>query len=132
MLEAMVDFITLCSNSGKYKYTVVTTEEEKDIVMENTIQKSQKIGNDDNHTIVCHKLTNPYAVFLCHNIRSTNVYDVSLVGAKGKQMKAIAVCHKDTSTWYPGHVAFQLLKLRPGSKPICHFLSGDTIVWVRN
>ncbi|KAL2894141.1 BURP domain-containing protein 3 [Bienertia sinuspersici] len=130
-LEAIVDFVTLNSNSGKNNYMVVSTEEEKDVLLEYTIQEATKVGNDDQHNLVCHKVNNPYVVFLCHNLRSTDVYSVSLVDAKGKQMNAIAVCHKDTSDWYPKHIAFQILKVKPGNKHICHFLSGDTIVWHR-
>ncbi|KAL2894135.1 BURP domain-containing protein 3, partial [Bienertia sinuspersici] len=40
--------------------------------------------------------------------------------------------YKDTSHWHPRHVAFQLLRIEPGSNPICLFVNGDTIVWVQN
>ncbi|KAI3881025.1 hypothetical protein MKX03_037603 [Papaver bracteatum] len=54
---------------------------------------------------------------------------VPLVGADGTKIKATAVCHKDTSKWDPDHVAFQVLKVKPGTVPICHFLTEDTLVW---
>ncbi|KAL2897940.1 BURP domain-containing protein 5 [Bienertia sinuspersici] len=130
-LNAMIDFITSRSHSKKGKFIVASTEEENETLMEYTIQKAQKLGNDDKHNIVCHRLNNPFVVFLCHNIKSTDIYGVSLVGANGKQMNATAVCHKNTSEWYRGHIAFQLLKLEPGTKPICHVLSGDAVVWVQ-
>ncbi|CDP20906.1 unnamed protein product [Coffea canephora] len=55
---------------------------------------------------------------------------VNLVGADGAKVKAVAVCHRDTSAWNPRHLAFQLLKVKPGTVPICHFLPEDHIVWV--
>ena len=100
--------------------------------MEYTIQNAQQIGKDDNHTTVCHRMNNPFVVFFCHSIRRTEVYNVSLVCANGKQVNAMAVCHEDTSEWNPGHIAFRLLKIKPGSQPICHILSGDAIVWLQN
>lgn len=128
----MVDEVKSSLNSGKNKLMVVATEEDKDVVMEYRLQKAKKIGNDKNHTMVCHRLPNPYAVFLCHNIRSTNIYSVSLVGANMEGTNAIAVCHQDTSSWDPAHLSFRILKIEPGSETICHFVSGDTVVWLRN
>ncbi|GLT50699.1 hypothetical protein SLA2020_241660 [Shorea laevis] len=62
----------------------------------------------------------------------TDVYRVPLVGSDGTKVKATAVCHKDTSAWNPKHSAFQVLKVKPGSVPICHFLAKETNVWVPN
>nr|GLL16852.1 BURP domain protein RD22-like [Ipomoea trifida] len=56
----------------------------------------------------------------------------SLVGANGAKVKAAVVCHKDTSAWNPKHLAFQVLKIKPGTVPVCHFLPEDHIVWVAN
>ncbi|KAE8675829.1 hypothetical protein F3Y22_tig00111641pilonHSYRG00032 [Hibiscus syriacus] len=55
---------------------------------------------------------------------------VSTEGADGTKAKAVAVCHTDTSAWNPKHLAFQVLKVEPGTVPICHFLPQDHIVWV--
>ncbi|XP_022753693.1 BURP domain protein RD22-like [Durio zibethinus] len=82
--------------------------------------------------IVCHKMTYAYAVFLCHSIHKTALYTVPLVGADGTRARALAVCHKDTSTWNPKHLAFQILKVKPGTVPICHFLFRETLVWLSN
>nr|GMD46036.1 BURP domain protein RD22-like [Ipomoea batatas] len=72
-----------------------------------------------------------YAVFYCHKTQNTEVYEVSLVGADdGAKVKAVAVCHKDTSAWNPNHLAFQVLKVKPGTVPVCHFLPDDHAVWV--
>ncbi|KDP46067.1 hypothetical protein JCGZ_06578 [Jatropha curcas] len=65
-------------------------------------------------------------------IMNTNVYMIPLVGADGSKAKALIVCHLDTSAWNPKHFAFQVLNVKPGGPPVCHFLNSDTIVWVPN
>ena len=82
--------------------------------------------------IVCHKLKYAYAVFLCHSIDKTALYTVPLAGAGGTRARALAICHKDTSAWNPKHLAFQILKVKPGTVPICHFLAREALVWVPN
>ncbi|KAL4560370.1 hypothetical protein LXL04_032520 [Taraxacum kok-saghyz] len=112
-LESMVDFST--SKLGK-KVKAISTEGAK------------KLAADK--AVVCHKQNYAYAVFYCHKTVSTRAYVVSLVGADGTKAKAVAVCHTDTSKWNPKHLAFQVLKVKPGSVPICHFLPEDHVVWV--
>ncbi|WRX31806.1 BURP domain - like 10 [Theobroma cacao] len=72
----------------------------------------------------------PRAVYLCHAIHKTEVYKVPLVGIDGTKADAVAVCHKDISGWNPMHSALQILKGKPGTVPICHFLMRDTLAWV--
>ncbi|XP_039017891.1 BURP domain protein RD22-like [Hibiscus syriacus] len=83
-------------------------------------------------TIVCHKMEYAYAVFLCHSIDKTDLYNGPLVGEDGTKATALGVCHKDTSAWNPNHLAFQVLKVKPGTVPVCHFLARDAHVWVPN
>ncbi|KAB2050337.1 hypothetical protein ERO13_A13G217851v2 [Gossypium hirsutum] len=101
-----------------------------------TKNPSFKIGNGvrtvGGNEVVCHKMTYPHAVYLCHSIVGTEVYKVPLVSDDGTKAKAMAVCHKDTSAWSPNHIAFKILKVKPGTVPICHFLGRDTLVWVSN
>ncbi|KAI3917186.1 hypothetical protein MKW92_013463 [Papaver armeniacum] len=87
---------------------------------------------DSDYSVVCHSLPYLYAVFYCHakTAHTTRTYVVPLVGVDGTKVSAVAICHKDTSKWNPGHVAFQVLKVKPGGVPICHFLTEDNIVWV--
>ena len=55
----------------------------------------------------------------------------SLYGSLGgTKAKAVAVCHTNTMEWNPKYLAFQQLKVKPGTAPICHFLPKDHIVWV--
>lgn len=80
-------------------------------------------------SVVCHKRKYPYAVFYCHTFQRTRTYMVPLVGGDGREAKAIAVCHMDTSAWHPNHLVFRVLKVKPGT-PVCHFLSNNDIVWI--
>ena len=88
----------------------------------------KKLG--ENKIVACHKLNYPYAVFYCHKIDATKVYTVPLEGADGTKVKAIAVCHTDTSQWNPKHFAFKLFKVQPGTVPVCHFVPQDHVIWV--
>ncbi|CAL5328162.1 unnamed protein product [Camellia sinensis] len=127
-LESMIDFCT--SMFGK-NIQAFSTELEK--LQEYRISGFKKIGRggrDD--PAVCHMQNYPYAVFYCHNIRSTETYMLSLEGADGAKAKGAVVCHKNTSAWNPKHLAFQILKVKPGTVPICHALRQDNIVWLPN
>ncbi|RVW66592.1 BURP domain protein RD22 [Vitis vinifera] len=87
----------------------------------------EKMGGDV--SVVCHKMVYAYAVFYCHKIAATRAYMVPLVGRDGTKAKAVDLCHTNTKEWNPKHLAFQLLKVKPGV-PICHFLTQDQIIWV--
>ncbi|XP_054818229.1 BURP domain protein RD22-like isoform X2 [Prosopis cineraria] len=126
-LESMVDFITL--KLGK-DVEALSTEVMKDTKQQEytIMQGVKKVG--DAKVVVCHKLKYVYALFNCHKIENTVAYTVSLKGADGSRVKAVSVCHRDTSRWNPQHLAFQVLKVKPGGVPICHFLYQSTIAWV--
>jgi hypothetical protein len=94
------------------------------------IAKGVKRFGEKNKAVVCHKENYPYAVFYCHKTDTTKVYSVPLEGVDGNRVKAVAVCHTDTSQWNPKHLAFQVLKVQPGTVPVCHFLPQDHVVWV--
>ncbi|GLT50715.1 hypothetical protein SLA2020_241810 [Shorea laevis] len=92
----------------------------------------KEVKNVGQKEIVCHKMSYTYAVFLCHSIGKIDVYTVPLVGSDGTKVKATTLCHKDTSIWNPEDLAFKVLKVKPGSIPICHFLNKETVVWIPN
>ncbi|XP_034683848.1 BURP domain protein RD22-like [Vitis riparia] len=82
-------------------------------------------------SVVCHKQKYPYAVFYCHAIHKTRVYTLPFVGTEdGTKAEVVASCHIDTSAWNPKHAAFQVLKVKPGTVPVCHFLPRDDLIWV--
>ncbi|XP_017982378.1 PREDICTED: BURP domain protein RD22 [Theobroma cacao] len=90
----------------------------------------REIQNMGEEELVCHKMKYPYAVFVCHSIDRTAVYKVPLVSIDGTKANALAICHEDTSAWNPDHPAFWILKVKPGTVPICQFIVRDTLVWV--
>ncbi|MQM20691.1 hypothetical protein Taro_053715 [Colocasia esculenta] len=133
-LESMVDFAA--SSLGTHNVRAVSTEAFK----EEDAQKKQQyytvpasgmeILATGGKVVVCHVEPYPYAVLYCHmSASSTKAYVVPLVGEDGSKVAAGAVCHMNTSTWNPGHVAFKLLDVKPGT-PICHFLLQDNVIWV--
>ncbi|XP_076904048.1 BURP domain protein RD22-like [Bidens hawaiensis] len=127
-LEAMVDFST--SELGK-KVKSVSTEvnaRKSTPLQKHTIAEAKKLASDV--AVVCHKQNYPYAVFYCHKTITTKAYVVSLLGVDGTKAIAVAVCHTDTAKWNPKHLAFRVLKVKPGTTLVCHFLPEDHVVWV--
>ncbi|KAM1049819.1 hypothetical protein ACFX11_031884 [Malus domestica] len=123
-LESMIDFTT--SKLGRNVQAFSTEVLEKGGTM--SIISVKKLAGDE--AVVCHKQNYPYAVFYCHATKPTRAYVVPLRGSDGVKAKAVAICHVDTSEWDPQHLAFQVLKVKPGTIPICHFLPSDHVVWV--
>ncbi|KAA8536117.1 hypothetical protein F0562_028595 [Nyssa sinensis] len=81
--------------------------------------------------VACHTMPYPYAVFYCHCQESDNkLYEVSLGSENGDTVEAVGVCHMDTSQWDPDHVSFHVLRIQPGSSPVCHFFPADNLIWV--
>ncbi|KAJ6697575.1 hypothetical protein OIU85_003902 [Salix viminalis] len=105
---------------------VLSTEAGK--MQEYTVSARTRLIGDDK-AAACHKMRYPYAVHYCHVIADTEIDEVPLVGADGAKVKAVTVCHLNTSAWSPDHMAFQALKIKPGPA-VCHFLNSDTLVWV--
>lgn len=131
-LESMVDFsISKIGKNAQPVSTEVDKEEshqQKFTVLPGLKKMAAAAGNKT--VVVCHGQKYAYPVFYCHATHATRAYVVPLVGADGVKAKAVAVCHTNTSNWNPKHLAFQVLKVEPGSVPICHFLPEDHIVWV--
>uniref|UniRef100_A0A7N0ZTB4 BURP domain-containing protein n=1 Tax=Kalanchoe fedtschenkoi TaxID=63787 RepID=A0A7N0ZTB4_KALFE len=127
-LESMVDFVATAL--GK-KVLAVSTVADRDGKIQNfVIQKGvEKLSGDE--AAVCHKENYPYAVFFCHALKGTRSYLVPLAGADGMKAVAAAVCHVDTSSWNPEHVALRVLNVKPGAVPVCHFLPEYDVVWTR-
>ncbi|XP_057799615.1 BURP domain protein RD22 [Salvia miltiorrhiza] len=124
-LESMVDFSTFVLGKDA---RAVSTEAES---AEQKVYRIEAVTRmpSDKPVVVCHKQEYAYAVFYCHKTDTTVAYGVSLVGAGGSKAEAVAVCHRDTSEWNPKHLAFQVLKVKPGSVPVCHYLPENHIVW---
>ncbi|CAH9090439.1 unnamed protein product [Cuscuta epithymum] len=133
-LESMVDFaISMMQGMQGKKIRAVSTETvagETSFFQNYSVSGVEKMNEEGDGVIVCHKQSYGYAVFHCHKTETTDAFKVSLVGANGAQVKAAAVCHKDTSGWNPNHLAFQVLKVKQGTdEPVCHFLPENHVVW---
>lgn len=127
-LEAMVDWTA--SKLGRNAEAISTEVEGETGAQTYTVTGVVKKKASGEKSVACHRQSYAYAVFLCHATKSTKTYVLSLVGADGTKAKAVAVCHTDTSAWNPKHIAFQVLKVSPGTVPVCHFLPEDHIVWI--
>ncbi|KAM0053570.1 putative BURP domain-containing protein [Helianthus debilis subsp. tardiflorus] len=127
-LESMVNF---CTAKLGEKVKALSTEvngKESTLSQKYKIELVRKLGATK--SVVCHSQNYAYAVFYCHISVGIRSYAVSLEGEDGTKVKSVAVCHTDTSKWDPKHLAFQLLKITPGTVPVCHFLPEDHVLWV--
>ncbi|XP_058074370.1 BURP domain protein RD22-like [Magnolia sinica] len=127
-IESMIDF-TVSKIGTDVQVLVTTVEKDTSIQVYTIAQGVQKISSPK--SVACHPQIYVYPVYYCHETLATSAYVVPLVGTDGSKVKAVALCHEDTSSWNPKHMSFQLLKVKPGSVPICHFLPQDNIVWVQ-
>ncbi|CAK7353376.1 unnamed protein product [Dovyalis caffra] len=126
-LESMIDFST--STLGKNVQAISTEVENQTQMQKYTIKTGVEMMAGET-SVACHKQNYAYAVFYCHATHTTRAYTIPLEGADGTKAKAVAVCHTDTSAWNPKHLAFQVLNVKPGTVPVCHFLPQDHVVWV--
>ncbi|KAL6845099.1 hypothetical protein ACP4OV_024594 [Aristida adscensionis] len=135
-LESMVDFATSSLGTSRVRAvsTVVAREgsPRQEYTMTGVKRGAPGAAADDGRLVACHAEPYAYAVFACHLTQRTRAYSVSMVGTDGTGVEAVAVCHADTSGWNPRHVAFQVLKVKPGTAPVCHFLPQDHVVWTRS
>ncbi|CAM8966533.1 unnamed protein product [Rhodiola kirilowii] len=127
-LESMIDFSI--QQLGK-NIQAFSTEAEKDTKLQKfTMQKGIKLIGQDK-IVACHTLNYPYAVFYCHVVKSARAYGVPFVGISGTNVMSVGVCHTNTTSWHTEHESFQILKVKPGGKPVCHFLPDYNILWTR-
>ncbi|CAN4124654.1 unnamed protein product [Withania somnifera] len=127
-LESMVDFGLSVLGTNNILAITSEVEGETQNSQQYTIEQVEQIGDGDN--MVCHKLNYAYALHYCHVGGNTTTFMVSMVGTDGTKVKAVSVCHKDTSFWNPNSFPFVYLKVKPGTTPICHFLQDDQIVFL--
>ncbi|KAL8102172.1 BURP domain protein USPL1-like [Apium graveolens] len=127
--QSMFEFVTssigsrkvipISANAGRWQlYTIVDTPK--------TMAHQPVAG--------CHKMSYlPYAMYSCHKVQNSIARVVPIVGDHdGTRMDAVSVCHMDTRSWSADHIAFQVLGIKPGFVPVCHFLSTDDIMWLGN
>nr|BAC22501.1 resistant specific protein-3 [Vigna radiata] len=125
-VESMVDFVT--SKLGN-NARVTSTELEIGSKFQKFIVKDGVKILAEEKIIACHPMSYPYVVFYCHKMANSTAHFLPLEGEDGTRVKAVAICHKDTSQWDPHHVAFQVLKVKPGTSSACHFFPEGHLVW---
>ncbi|KAF2933023.1 hypothetical protein DAI22_04g046901 [Oryza sativa Japonica Group] len=131
-LESMVDFVasSLGTRDIKAASTFLVGKDGDTPAQEYTVTGARRMA-ETGQLIACHPESYPYAVFMCHLTEATRAYKASLVGKDGAAVEAVAVCHTDTAEWNPKHAAFQVLGVKPGTVPVCHFVQPDVVVWTR-
>ncbi|KAJ1397594.1 BURP domain [Sesbania bispinosa] len=131
-LESLLDFARYMFGSNAQFKVLTTTHLTNSTVpsfQNYTITEVKKISVPN--IIGCHPMPYPIAVYYCHSQEGdTNLYEVLVEGENGGRVQAAAICHMDTSKWDPDHVAFRVLKVEPGTSPVCHFFPSDNLVWV--
>ncbi|MQM16891.1 hypothetical protein Taro_049851 [Colocasia esculenta] len=106
---------------GEAQLCATSLESMVDFTISSLWTCSSLVAEGEN-VIACHVQPYPYAIFFCHaGAGATKLYKVKLVGEDGSRATAIAICHTKPSGWNPKHMAFQVLKVKPGTT-ICHFL----------
>ncbi|KAL1167935.1 hypothetical protein V6Z11_A05G052100 [Gossypium hirsutum] len=131
--EMMKNTIKECEQpaiEGEEKYCATSLESMIDYSISKLGKVDQAVSTEVEKQTPTHKYTITAGVQKMTNDKAVVAYMVPLEGADGTKAKAVAVCHTDTSAWNPKHLAFQVLKVEPGTIPVCHFLPRDHIVWV--
>ncbi|XP_004511175.1 embryonic abundant protein VF30.1-like [Cicer arietinum] len=90
------------------------------------VEEVKKIGD---RAVMCHRLNFEKVVFYCHQGNSTTTFMVSLMAFDGTKSKALTICHHDTRGMNPD-MLYKVLKVVPGTIPICHFIGNKAIAWV--
>ncbi|CAI8600271.1 unnamed protein product [Vicia faba] len=81
--------------------------------------------------VTCHPRPYLYGLYYFHylDIRS-KIFKVLLKGEDGDIMNALVIFHLDTSDMNPNHFIFDLLGMKHGDAPLCHFSSVKHLLWV--
>nr|AYN06992.1 lyciumin precursor peptide [Lycium barbarum var. barbarum] len=127
-LESMVDFTSSYLGTNNIIALSTLVEKETPEVQIYTIEEVKEKANGKG--VICHKVAYPYAIHYCHSVGSTRTFMVSMVGSDGTKVNAVSECHEDTAPMNPKALPFQLLNVKPGDKPICHFILDDQIALV--
>jgi hypothetical protein len=131
-LESMVDSVrAIFGSQAPFKVVSTTSFTKSNTLLQNYTFLEVK-GLSTSMTVACHDLPYPYAVFYCHDVGETKVFEISLGGGEhGERGTAFFICHMDTSSFPPDHIAFLVLGLKPGTAPVCHYVFPESLLWVR-
>ncbi|MCD7461489.1 hypothetical protein HAX54_046248 [Datura stramonium] len=127
-LESMIDFSVFMLGTNNVQAIATEVQGENQMLQKYTIKEVEQVADGVN--MVCHKLNYAYAVHFCHGGGRTKTFVVTMIGVDGTKVKAVSICHKDTSLWNPKGLPFVVLHVKPGTTPICHFLQDDQIAFL--
>ncbi|OAY25503.1 BURP domain protein USPL1 [Manihot esculenta] len=131
-LESVLDFVRAVFGLDT-QFKVLTTNHLTNPVtqLQNyTVLEEPKVIVADK-IVGCHVMPYPYAVYYCHKAEGGDrLFEMLLGGEDGERVEAPGICHMDTSHWDRDHVSFRVLKMEPGTSPVCHFFPASNLVWV--
>lgn len=131
-LESMLDFAhTIFGLDTDFKILTTTHLKNSRTIYQNytVLEVPREIPAPK--VVACHTMPYPYAIFYCHSLDSQNkVFKFPLAGQNGDKLKAVAICHMDTSQWNHHHASFHVLGIKPGSSHVCHFFPAENLVFV--
>ncbi|KAK8916666.1 BURP domain-containing protein 3 [Platanthera zijinensis] len=79
--------------------------------------------------VSCHSEPYPRALYYCHATKHIEIYKVHMLGANGIVVDAVMTCHTNTSAWNPDYIGFRMLRVKPGTEPICHFMPQGNLIF---
>ncbi|CAL5195537.1 unnamed protein product [Lathyrus oleraceus] len=123
-LESMMDFVI--SKLGKNIKVMSSSFAQNQT--QYVVEEVKKIGDK---AVMCHKMNLKTVVFDCHQVNATTIYKVPLMASDGTKSNALTICHHDTRGMN-ANALYKVLKVRPGTVPICHFIGNKAIAWVPN
>ncbi|KAH0467990.1 hypothetical protein IEQ34_003023 [Dendrobium chrysotoxum] len=132
-VEAMAEFVK--AEMGNRDVHVIETTVEGGGDHQVVPRQVYLVGSkEDTHVeaealVSCHPVPYPRAVYYCHTITNVEAYKVHLLGSNGVVVDTVAICHLDTSAWAQNYVGFKMLKVKPGTEPICHFLPRGHLIF---
>lgn len=123
-LESMMDFaISKLGKNIKVMSSSFAQSQDQYVV-----EEVRKIGDN---AVMCHRMNLKKVGFYCHQINATTTYMVPLVASDGTKSKALTICHHDTRGMDP-NMLYEVLQVKPGTVPVCHFIGNKAIAWVPN
>ncbi|CAI8584199.1 unnamed protein product [Vicia faba] len=121
-LESMMDFaISKLGKNIKVMSSSLVQNQDK-----YEVEEVNKIGDK---VVMCHRLNFKKVVFYCHAVNASTTYMVPLTASGGTKSKALTICHHDTRGMNP-NVLHEVLNVKPGTVPVCHFIGNKAIAWV--
>ncbi|CAO2822592.1 unnamed protein product [Amaranthus hypochondriacus] len=131
-LESMVDYAIKELGTKNLKVLTMNTDAKyPNVRQEYIVTKVKKLVVPGNYALGCHKLSYPYAVYLCHRQKEISQYAVTLTNTVTKvTVESNVICHNDL--FAPDVPALRELGIMPGDGPICHLYVVDDIIWTIN